>query len=88
MYHKALEMSSKAPAVYVELQKQLASQQGVMGDVTGLEGGSTSKGTKKKKSNTDLKYDILGWIVLAAGVVAWVGMAKSAMPPPPAPTLR
>lgn len=42
-----------------------------------------SKKGKKKKANNDLKYDILGWVVLAVGVIAWVGFAKSHMPPPP-----
>ncbi|KAJ7532527.1 hypothetical protein O6H91_13G007700 [Diphasiastrum complanatum] len=81
LYQKALEMSAKAPALYIELQKQLASQQVVLGGSAGPVSGGSSKSTKKKKNNTDLKYDILGWIVLAVGVVAWVGMAKS-MPPP------
>jgi hypothetical protein len=38
--------------------------------------------SKKKKSN-DFKYDMLGWFILAAGIVAWVGMAKSHVPPSP-----
>jgi len=37
----------------------------------------------KKKANSDLKYDIFGWIILAVGIVAWMGIAKSHVPPPP-----
>ncbi|KAI3850001.1 hypothetical protein MKX03_015346 [Papaver bracteatum] len=34
----------------------------------------------KKKTNTDLYYDIAGWVVLAVVIVAWIGMAKSQVP--------
>jgi len=48
------------------------------------EGSSTStvKPSKKTK-NSELKYDICGWIILVVGVAVWVGMAKSHVPPPP-----
>lgn len=82
LYLKALEMSLKAPSLHHEIQKQLASQQASGGSKSGSTIGGSSKGTKKK-NRSDLKYDILGWIVFALGVVAWIGRAKSAMSTPP-----
>ncbi|ONK58477.1 uncharacterized protein A4U43_C09F13450 [Asparagus officinalis] len=37
----------------------------------------------EEKSNPDLKYDILDWVILAVGIIVWVGMAKSQASPPP-----
>ncbi|XP_015946582.1 mitochondrial import receptor subunit TOM20 [Arachis duranensis] len=87
LYHKSLEVAAKAPELHVEIHKHggFAQQQS-----TGSTGASTSAGTKtqKKKKSSDLKYDIFGWIILAVGIVAWVGFAKSNLPPPPPPPPR
>ncbi|XP_027358100.1 mitochondrial import receptor subunit TOM20-like isoform X2 [Abrus precatorius] len=74
LYRKSLEVTAKAP----ELHSAATA------------GPSTSSGTKtqKKKKSSDLKYDIFGWIILAVGIVAWVGFAKSNLPPPPPPPPR
>ncbi|XP_024994088.1 mitochondrial import receptor subunit TOM20-like [Cynara cardunculus var. scolymus] len=80
-YLQSLANSSKAPALHNEIHKQggFAQAQQSLG---GSGASSNAKSSVKKKSS-DLKYDIFGWIILAAGLVAWVGMAKSHMPPPP-----
>ncbi|XP_006346063.1 mitochondrial import receptor subunit TOM20-like [Solanum tuberosum] len=38
-----------------------------------------------KKESININYDIFYWVILAAGIVAWVGFAKSDMSPPPPP---
>ncbi|KAL2523196.1 Mitochondrial import receptor subunit TOM20-3 [Forsythia ovata] len=81
LYRKSLEVASKAPELHVEIHKHGLAQQ-AMGP-----GPSASTNTKqqsaKKNKSSDLKYDIFGWIILAVGIVAWVGLAKSHVPPPP-----
>ncbi|XP_077212221.1 mitochondrial import receptor subunit TOM20-like [Tasmannia lanceolata] len=78
LYRKSLDLSSKTPEMHSEIQSQRFTQQAA---ATGSSA-SNVKGSKKKQ-NSDLKYDILGWVILAAGIIAWVGMAKSHIPPPP-----
>lgn len=82
LYQKSLEVAHKAPELHKEIHKHGFSQQAM-----GSSGPSTSSGsgakTAKKKRSSDLKYDIFGWIILAVGIVAWVGFAKSHVPPPP-----
>ncbi|GFZ19139.1 translocase of outer membrane 20-4 [Actinidia rufa] len=70
-----------APDLHTEIHKQGFAQQ-AMGAAPSTSTSSTAKTAKKKKSS-DLKYDILGWIILAVGIVAWVGFAKSHVPSPP-----
>eukprot|EP00250_Pteridium_aquilinum_P001560 c11752_g1_i1 orf=132-770(+) len=78
LFRKAVEMSEKAPALHQELQAQLTAQPATFGAPTGAsDGGHTSKGQKKKGKNNDFKYDILGWVMLAVGVFAWIGLAKA-----------
>ncbi|XP_043703705.1 mitochondrial import receptor subunit TOM20-like [Telopea speciosissima] len=79
LYLKSLEMTAKAPELHMEIHKHGLAQQSVGG---GSSTSSNVKGSKKKKGS-DLKYDIFGWIILAVGIVTWIGMAKSHVPPPP-----
>ncbi|XP_015066446.1 mitochondrial import receptor subunit TOM20-like isoform X2 [Solanum pennellii] len=78
LYQKSFEVSSK-------IHKQGPLQQ-AMGPGPSTTTSST-KGAKKKKSS-DLKYDVFGWVILAVGLVAWIGFAKSNMPPPAHPLPR
>nr|AFK39992.1 unknown [Medicago truncatula] len=73
LYRKSLEVAAKAPELHVEIHKHGLGQQAVE-----AAGPSFSAGikTQKKKKNSDMKYDILGWVILAVGIVTWVGFAK------------
>ncbi|XP_022774256.1 mitochondrial import receptor subunit TOM20-like isoform X1 [Durio zibethinus] len=85
VYLKSLEISAKAPELHQEIVKHGLGQQTLgAGPSTSTSSSSTKTATKNKKSS-DLKYDIFGWIILAVGIVAWVGFAKSQMPPLPPP---
>ncbi|KAH9791936.1 hypothetical protein KPL71_003933 [Citrus sinensis] len=72
----------EAPELHMEIHKHGLGQQ-TMGASTGPSSTSSGAKTSKKKKSSDLKYDIFGWVILAVGIVAWVGFAKSHMPPPP-----
>ncbi|KAI5071684.1 hypothetical protein GOP47_0013935 [Adiantum capillus-veneris] len=83
LFQKALEMSAKAPALHEELQSQLTAQPDHFDAAAGVpERGHTLKGKKKRRKNDDFKYDLLGWVVLAVGVIAWISFSKA---PPEAP---
>ncbi|KAA0061007.1 mitochondrial import receptor subunit TOM20-like [Cucumis melo var. makuwa] len=81
LYHKSLEVAAKAPGFHSEIHKHGTSQQSAGSSGGGATAASNPKSSKKKSS--DLKYDIFGWVILAVGIVAWVGMTKSHVPPPP-----
>ncbi|KAM7509265.1 hypothetical protein LguiA_019718 [Lonicera macranthoides] len=81
LYRKSLEVAAKAPELHAEIHRQGLPYQ-TMGP--GPSTSASAKSTKVKKNN-DLTYDILGWVILAVGLVAWVGFAKSQVPPPPPP---
>ncbi|CAA6659930.1 unnamed protein product [Spirodela intermedia] len=80
LYLKSLEVAAKAPDLHLEIQRQAISQQAAPATPS-----TSNTNVSKNKKSSDLKYDICGWIILAVGIVVWVGMAKSHLPPPPAP---
>ncbi|XP_050380134.1 mitochondrial import receptor subunit TOM20-like [Argentina anserina] len=81
LYQKSLEVSAKAPKLHVQMNKPGFGQQ-MMGTAGGPSTSSSTKAAKKKKNN-DVIYDVFGWVILAAGLVAWLGFGKSHVPPPP-----
>ncbi|XP_010478073.1 PREDICTED: mitochondrial import receptor subunit TOM20-2-like isoform X1 [Camelina sativa] len=85
MYLKALEVAAKAPELHVEFtRQQVMGQQALVGGGGGGPSASSNVSSgKKKKKNYDFTYDVCGWVILAVGIFAWVGMAKSLGPPPP-----
>ncbi|XP_022724989.1 mitochondrial import receptor subunit TOM20-like [Durio zibethinus] len=68
---------SQAPELHMEFQKVAVSQQTMGGAL------SASSIANAAKKSSGLKYDIFGWIILSVGIVAWAGIAKSHVPPPP-----
>lgn len=81
-YLQSLGSCAKASEMHKELHKHGALSQAQQTLGGGPAASSSAKGSAKNK-NSDLKYDILGWVILAVGLVAWIGMAKSNVPPPP-----
>lgn len=80
LYRKSLEVAYKAPELHKEVHKGGLAERAVLG-----EGPSTSSSAKSGNptKSSDLKYDVFGWVILAVAFVAWMGYAKSNMPPPP-----
>ncbi|KAF2557292.1 hypothetical protein F2Q68_00014588 [Brassica cretica] len=84
MYLKSLEVTARAPGLHMNIHGNGTMQQSLGGGGGGGGGLVMQGGKKKNKSkNNDFTYDVCGWIILAFGIVAWVGMAKSLGPPPP-----
>ncbi|XP_076896536.1 mitochondrial import receptor subunit TOM20-like [Bidens hawaiensis] len=83
LYRKSFEVATKAPELHAEVHKQGFSQQAAGPGAGGGPSTSSSVKSAKAQKSSDLKYDIFGWVILAVSIVAWVGFAKSNVPPPP-----
>lgn len=71
-YKRALEMSSKAPQLYLELQRQLQAAGASLGGSPRAEP-SRGQAQKNKPMISDFWYDMAGWGMLVAlgfGIVA------------------
>ncbi|CAH8388408.1 unnamed protein product [Eruca vesicaria subsp. sativa] len=73
-YQKSLEMTAKTPLLHAEVHRQGFGQQPLGG------AGPSAALSSKVVKNSELKYDVMGWVILAIGVVAWVGYAKASAP--------
>uniref|UniRef100_A0A1J3JW39 Mitochondrial import receptor subunit TOM20-3 n=1 Tax=Noccaea caerulescens TaxID=107243 RepID=A0A1J3JW39_NOCCA len=78
LYQKSLEMTAKAPLLHTEVHKHGFGSQRLGDD--GPSAAPSSMAGKGKKKSSDLKYDVMGWVILAIGFVAWVGFAKANAP--------
>lgn len=83
-YRKSLEVSLKGPELHQEIQKQMAFQQQLAAGVQQAPQ-ADSKSAKKKKSS-DFGYDVAGWVILVAGLTAWLAFLSMKTGPagPPA----
>lgn len=78
-YKRALEMSSKAPQLYEELQRQLQAAGATMGGSPRGESGPSGSGSARGSAGrnqpliSDFWYDVAGWVALVGigfGIVA------------------
>ncbi|CAN7034309.1 unnamed protein product [Brassica rapa subsp. trilocularis] len=85
IYRKALDVAIRGPEILMELNQNGMMQQALGGGGGGPSASSNATGGEniKTKKNNDFTYNVCGWIILACGIVAWVGMAKALGPPPP-----
>ena len=89
VYRKALEMTSKAPELHEELQKQLhasqvgaggASSSGGGGGGGGAGGGGGGAG-QQGQQRSEFWWDVAGWVALSALVVGVVALSRGGPTP-------
>ena len=83
-YKRALEMSSKAPQLYEELQRQLQAAGASLGGSPRAESGPSGSGRggagRKQPFMSDFWYDVAGWVTLVALGFGIVGLSSRTGP--------
>ena len=77
VYKKALEMTAKAPALHMELQRQLSQQSALQQISTANEAPTASASGKGAEGGSDFYYDLAGWGILGLITVGWIFMSRS-----------
>ncbi|KAG7626752.1 Tetratricopeptide-like helical domain superfamily [Arabidopsis thaliana x Arabidopsis arenosa] len=72
VYHKSLEMADKAPQLHTGVHKNRLLS--LLGGVETL--ALPSPKVVKNKKSSDEKYIVMGWVILAIGVVACISFRK------------
>ncbi|AEE77262.1 TOM20-like protein [Arabidopsis thaliana] len=72
VYHKSLEMADKAPQLHTGFHKNRLLS--LLGGVETL--AIPSPKVVKNKKSSDEKYIVMGWVILAIGVVACISFRK------------
>jgi len=83
-YLKALEMTTKAPYLHMELQKQLMEQQRMQEmQMQMAQGGGGGGGTQQAQEPppSEFYYDVAGWAVLVGLGALWVALARNSAKP-------
>ncbi|OVA19432.1 Plant specific mitochondrial import receptor subunit TOM20 [Macleaya cordata] len=81
-YARSLRLIATFPKVHEEIYKYAEC---FFGRPLRGHGSSTYSNAKvsEKKRASDLKCDIVGWVILAVGIFVWLGTSKSHERPPP-----
>ncbi|DBA91060.1 TPA: hypothetical protein ACH3X2_004163 [Trebouxia sp. C0005] len=88
VYHKAVEMTKKAPELHAQLHAQMRAQQEEETASAGAFRVPDGGGDGRKSQSTDFWWDIAGWVTLIGlgmGVMALSKNGPAAAPPPPMP---
>nr|KAJ0221370.1 hypothetical protein LSAT_V11C200072130 [Lactuca sativa] len=78
-YRYSLKICAQ-PAPEMHKMRNMQGEVGLVDQILARESGASSSSVK---GTYDLKCELLGGVILAIGLVAWIIMTKSNVPPPP-----